>query len=107
MRARWILYSTTILLVTAATALPASAIDASDVLEKMEQKERLAFIGGAVDMASHLYAVGGNGQKADCAVTWFFDDKDSLRDIYAFFEAHKDKDAVGLLSILIDRRCGK
>jgi hypothetical protein len=104
MFAAWILYSVPVLLVSATSA---AAIDASDVLEKMEQKERLGFLGGAVDMASHLYAVGGNGQKADCAVAWFFDDKDSLREIYAFFEAHKDKDAVGLLSILIDRRCGK
>jgi hypothetical protein len=86
---------------------PAFAIDASDVLERMEKRESLGFLGGAVDMASHLYAVAGNTAKADCAVTWYFDDKNSLKEIYAFFEAHKDKDAVALLSYLIDQRCGK
>lgn len=86
---------------------PAAAIDAGDVMDKMEPRERHGFIGGAVDMASHLYAVNGNRAKADCAVTWFFDDENSLREVHDFFTAHKDKDAVGLLSILIDRHCGK
>jgi hypothetical protein len=89
------------------TAGPALAIDASDVLDKMEPHERSSFLGGAVDMASHLYAMSGNRQKADCAVTWYFDDANSHREIHAFFDAHRDKDAVGLLSMLIDRRCGK
>jgi hypothetical protein len=51
--------------------------------------------------------VAGNKKKADCAVMWLFDDKNSLREIYAFYDEHKKKDAVGLLAILIDRKCGK
>jgi hypothetical protein len=85
----------------------ANAITAGDVMDKMESRERHGFIGGAVDMASHLYAVGGNREKADCAVNWFFQDKSSLSEIHGFFNAHKDKDAAGLLSVLINRRCGK
>lgn len=88
-------------------ASPALAITAGDVMDRMEPRERHGFIGGAVDMASHLYAVAGNRAKADCTTQWLFDDKNSLRDIHDFFNAHKDRDAVGLLSILIDRRCGK
>ncbi|MEQ9642031.1 MAG: hypothetical protein RIM84_18555 [Alphaproteobacteria bacterium] len=49
---------------------PALAINAGDVMDKMESRERTGFIGGAVDMAAHLYAVGGNRKKADCAVDW-------------------------------------
>lgn len=98
---------TVTLLATVLAAGPALAIDAGDVMDRMEPRERHGFIGGAVDMASHLYAVNGNREKADCAVAWFFDDENSLSEIHDFFDAHKDKDAVGLLSILIDRHCGE
>jgi hypothetical protein len=85
----------------------AAAITAGDVMDKMEPKERASFISGAVDMASHLYAIAGNRTKADCAVKWLFETEGSNREIDTFLGAHKDKDAVGLLSILIDRKCGK
>lgn len=88
-------------------ATPACAIDAGDVMDKMQPCERSGFIAGAADMASHLYAVQGNRVKADCIVNWVFRDDDSLRAIHGFFDQYNDKDAVGLLSILIDRHCGK
>lgn len=86
---------------------PACAIDAGDVMDKMEPCERSGFVAGAVDMASHLYAANGNREKADCAVDWLFRQENSLQEVHAFFDQYKDKDAVGLLSILIDRHCGK
>jgi hypothetical protein len=98
---------TAALLAVAATSWPVQAIDAWEVMEKMESRERSGFLAGAVDMAAHIYAVNGNKKKADCAVMWYFDDKNSLREIYAFYEQHKNKDAVGLLAFLIDRKCGK
>ena len=98
---------TAALLVGFLAVTPALAITAGDVMDKMEPSERHGFIGGAVDMASHLYAVDGNLEKADCTVNWFFREEDSLREIHDFFDAHKDGDAVGLLSILINRHCGK
>jgi hypothetical protein len=58
-------------------------------------------------MASYLYAAAGNRKKADCAVEWLFQNKDSNREIHEVFEAHRDLDAVGVLSVLIDRHCGK
>jgi hypothetical protein len=88
-------------------ARSAVAIDAGDVMGKMKPDERGGFIGGAVDMAAHLYAVAGNRKKADCAVKWFFDDENALREVYKFFDEHKNKDAVGLIAIMIDRKCGK
>jgi hypothetical protein len=105
--------STTVALFTAAllaaamTSAPVQAIDAGDVMDKMKPDERGGFIGGAVDMAAHLYAVAGNRKKADCAVTWFFDDENALREVYKFFDENKKRDAVGLIAILIDRKCGK
>jgi hypothetical protein len=86
---------------------PALALTAGDVMDKMEPKEGTGFIGGAVSMAAHLYAINGNREKGECALNWYFRTEDSLRDIHKFFDAHKDKDPVGLLAILIDRRCGK
>jgi hypothetical protein len=86
---------------------PAAAIDAADVMDKMNGDQRSSFLSGAVDMASYLYAVNGNQGKSQCAVEWFFRQKDSLREVHAFLDAHKDKDAVALVSILIDRHCGK
>lgn len=86
---------------------PACAINAGDVMDKMEPSERSGFIAGAVDMASHLYAATGNRKKADCAVEWLFVREATLSEIHAFFDQHKDRDAVGLLSIMIDRHCGK
>lgn len=86
---------------------PALAITAGEVIEKMEPEQRSGFIAGAVDMASHLYAVNGDREKADCAVNWLFGNEESNREIHAFFEAHQERDAVGLLSVLINRHCGK
>jgi hypothetical protein len=86
---------------------PARAIDAGEVMDKMSDDERSGFIAGSVDMAAHLYAMDGNGEKADCAVKWLFDDESSLEEIFAFFDAHKGRDAVGLLSVLINRHCGE
>ncbi|MFY0311165.1 hypothetical protein ACFMBG_14845 [Leisingera sp. D0M16] len=101
------------LVIAAAVALlqaggtsPALALTAGDVLDKMNADQRYGFISGAVDMASQLYAEGGNREKGECALSWFFDGDDGIRMIHDFFDAHKDKDAVGLLSILINRQCG-
>jgi hypothetical protein len=86
---------------------PALAITAGDVMDKMNGDQRSSFLSGAVDMAAHLYAINGNREKADCAVNWYFRTEGSLREVYKFLDAHKDKDAVGILSILINRHCGK
>jgi hypothetical protein len=85
---------------------PALAITAGDVLNKMEPLKQSGFLGGAVDMASHFFAVEGNSAKAKCAVDWFFRDEKSVSEIFVFFEAQKDKDAVALLHVLINRKCG-
>lgn len=86
---------------------PASALTAGEVMDNMDTKQRAGFIAGAVDMASHLYAMNGKQTKSQCAVKWLFDNPESNREIHKFFDAHKDRDAVALLSVLIDRRCGK
>lgn len=86
---------------------PARAIDAGEVMDKMDAGQRAGFLAGAVDMASHLYAATGNQEKSRCVVDWFFREEGTLRQVHSFFESHKDKDAVALLAILIDRHCGK
>jgi hypothetical protein len=51
--------------------------------------------------------VNGNREKGECALNWYFRTEGTLRNVHTFLDAHKDKDAVSLLAILIDRRCGK
>ena len=86
---------------------PALAITAGDVVEKMKGYEDVRFIAGAVDMYSHLMARNGSQQKADCAVTWFFETDGALREVLGVFENYRDKDAVALIEILINRHCSK
>lgn len=89
-----------------ALSSPARAITAGDVMNEMSSEQRTGFFTGAIDMASHLFAVGGNREKAECAVNWFFGREGSLGSVHSFFEEHQDKDAVGLLHVLINRECG-
>lgn len=86
---------------------PAVALTASDVMDKMNSDERTGFIAGAGDMASHMFAVHGDPDKAQCAVDWLFNGEDPWPAIDAFFGAHRDKDAVAVLHVLINRKCGK
>ena len=90
----------------AAATPPAHAITADDVLNRMDGGQRSGFISGAVDMASHLFAVAGDREKASCAVKWLFDNDDGLLEVIAFFELHPERDAVALIDILINRQCG-
>jgi hypothetical protein len=107
MKPRKVATLTAVLLTAGVMAGPALALTAEDVMDRMESKERHGFLGGAVSMAAHLYAIDGNREKGECALNWFFRIEDSLRQIHRFFDAHKEKDPIMLLAILIDRRCGK
>lgn len=107
MRARWSLYSAAVLLGVAAGGAPAAALTAGDVLDKMNADQWTGFNSGAVDMASHLFAVEGKFVKAKCALDWFFRTEGSVKEVHAFYEAHRDKDAVALLNVLINRKCGE
>jgi hypothetical protein len=84
---------------------PAEAITAGEVLDKMDAKQASAYVSGAVDMASVLYWDAGQHDKANCALKWYFDTKGSIAEVMGLFENYKDKDAVALLQILIDRHC--
>ncbi len=104
---RWILSQLWATLILTGALSPAAAVTAGDVMDRMEPRESHGFIGGAVDMASHLYALGGDIEKANCTNEWMFHSGDSaLREIHAFFDTHKDRDAVAILAILIERHCG-
>ena len=85
---------------------PAMSITAEDVVSRMEPPGRSNFIAGAVDMYSHLAARYGDRQKADCAVQWFFDTDDALAEVLTVFENFPDRDAVAVLEVLLNRRCG-
>lgn len=83
----------------------ANAITAGDVVEKMSNDQAAQYLSGAVDMVLYLDSMNGEGQKAECILNWYYRDKSSPAEVIAVFGNYKDKPAIGLLHILIDRHC--
>jgi len=86
---------------------PAAALTAGEVSGKMDSHQENAFIAGALDMAASFYDRAGKSQKSKCLMHWYYDDVRSIPEILGVFENYKDKEAVDLLYVLIDRHCGK
>ena len=85
----------------------AHALTAADVTEKLNSDQRSSFVAGAVDMASHMFAVNGDQEKARCTLDWFFESESPWPEIHSFFEEHSERDAVAVLHVLINRKCGQ
>ncbi len=88
-------------------AVPAWAITAGDVLDKMTEKERDGYITGAVDTAMYLASVQEkNNAKSECILNWFYAEKaPGPRQVISTFRQYRDKPAVALIKVLIDRAC--
>lgn len=84
---------------------PAGAITAGDVMDKMTEPEAAEYTAGAIDMAMYLYGKNGDDAKAKCILNWFYQDNTSAKEVVAVFNNYKDKPAIGLLHVLIDRHC--
>ena len=95
------------LLLAAGLALPspAGAISAGDVVDKMGENEQYGYVTGAVDMAMFLHSQIGNGTKAECIFNWFYTEETGVEEVIAVFYNYKDKPAIGLLHVLMDRHC--
>jgi len=84
---------------------PAAAISAGDVVDKMGAKEQYGYITGAVDMVLFLYSKNGQGEKAECGLNWFYNGGGGPKEVIEVFHNYKDKPAIGLLYVLIERHC--
>ncbi len=95
-------------ILVAALTVPALAITAGDVLDRMKPDERNGYFDGAIEMAMYLAATQEkNDAKAECILNRFYrGDGSAHREAIATFERYKDKPAAGLLKLLIDRHCG-
>jgi hypothetical protein len=101
---RILIAATTLLMI----ALPAFAVTAGDVLDRMTDKERGGYLSGAVEMAMYQAGLQGNAKKSECILNWYYkSDGKGSRDVIATFDKYKDKSAVMLIQALIDRECGK
>lgn len=90
-------------------AAPAFAITAGDLLDRMTEPEREGYIQGALEMAMFMAATQErNSTKAQCTFDRFFGDTsaEAARELIAVFGANKDRDAVALITIVINRHCG-
>ena len=106
MRARWILYSATILLGVVAIARPAAALTGGDVLDGMNTDQRGGYLAGAIEMAAFQLAAQGNTERGNCVMGWFYDKK-GTDEIVAALARFKDRQALPVIQALIERACGK
>lgn len=99
--------ATAALLAMLMAATPAFAITAGEVLDKMTEKERFGYITGAVDMIMLTTATSEkNTAKAECILAWHYGEKaPGPRLIVETFGRYRDRNAVGLIKLLIDRAC--
>lgn len=88
-------------------AIPAFAVTAGDVLDKMTDKERGGYLSGAVEMAIVLASNQGNAKKAECITTWYYSTEGAQKTVIAAFDRYKDKPAASVLAALINRQCGQ
>lgn len=102
-------FITGVIMAVLLAATPAFAITAGDVLDRMSADERGGYITGAIDTAIYLAAVQEkNNAKSECILNWYYGDKaKGPREVIATFERYKDKPAVALIKVLIDRACPK
>ncbi len=85
---------------------PAFAVTAGDVVDRMKEDERAAYLEGAIEMAMYAAATDEkNNAKAACIEKWYFSGDAAARTIVATFSRYKDQPAIGLLRVLINRAC--
>ncbi len=88
----------------------AAALTADDVLNRMNENERFAYISGVVD---GLAFARWNADKPDsigtqCIYDWYYGARTEVREIIlTWLERHKDKPVDALMYVLIKQECGE
>jgi hypothetical protein len=89
-----------------AAAHPAAAITASDVMDKMDQKQRFGYLSGLVDMMSYQALLAGDRARAECISNAFYKRNDMSMRILEAFGKYPAKAPEGLVVVLMKRECG-
>lgn len=95
----------TVLTALAFCAVPAHAITAGDVLDRMTAKERQGYISGAAEMLAHTLSEAGQRKKSACVVKLYFEGKQGREHLIAVFANHRDLPAVGMIQTIANRHC--
>lgn len=90
-----------------AVSAQAESFTAGTVMQKMEERERYAFVAGVVEgLAFARYKADGDSPAGmSCIYTWFYHEDGAVETVYAAFRKFPDNTPVGVVSALIRRRC--
>jgi len=106
MKAKRSLWSAVFVLGLAASSLPAAALTGADILDNMNDDQRGSYLAGTVEMAAFLTNVGGDKERADCIMTWYYD-QGGINTIVTTLGSYKDRQVLPVLHVLIKRACGE
>lgn len=85
--------------------VPAHAITAGDVLDRMTAKERQGYISGAAEMLAYTLSEAGQREKSACVVKFYFEGEQGREHLIAVFANHRDLPAAGMVQTLANRYC--
>jgi len=94
---------------TLAVPQQAYAFNAGEVLNKMESKERGAYLAGLVDgMAQSRWVRDKpDASGTQCIIDWFYKGGDAVQSrIEQWFRHHLEKPSNALLYVLVRKECG-
>lgn len=77
-------------------------------MEKMEAKERYAFVAGIVEglaMARYM-SDGKKPEGMKCIYDWFYENPETIRTVYAAFEKYPDYPPGTVVDVLTRKTCG-
>lgn len=98
-----------ILGVTLNNTSPAQAFTANEVVNSMSERERSVYLAGIVDGLAQARWIADRPDQVgmSCIYNWYYQGGDTTQaTIRQWFSRHLDKEANGLLYVLIERECG-
>lgn len=101
---------TSILFIAAmlAAPLPAHALTADDVANKMNTEQLSAWLAGADEMAMLLFVRMGDAERVQCIKAWTTGDtRTYLRTVLDTMRANPKLQAAAVYEVLMKRQCGE
>lgn len=75
-------------------------------MDRMSSDQRIGYLAGTVEMAAFLSGLAGNADRADCLTSWFYE-QDGTETIVAALSQYRDRQALPVLHLLMNRACGE
>ena len=101
------LASTIAFIVSFIAMAPAHAVTSEDVMNRMNDEERSAFIAWAIEMAALMFHLQGDREKASCIMEWFFENGDGPQQVVQALIHFSDRPSHPVMLTLINRTCGE